>query len=257
MSEILCSCIQCRVTLTSAQLTNHFNSIKCKRKLKLINVPLDLCCSFCGRTALSTNSYQQHIMRCKLNPNAIQLPTAPRRKNPNRVANNQYTKAKALNQPVPQFTEQARAKLSSHMSERNKVYWTAENRAKHSRAMQNAVAARPLSYRGAHTAGKVKRYHIADMVVIGSWEKVFAEYCIEHNIAVTQPVTGFAYTFNNRQHRYFPDFYLPAYDLYVEVKGFETDRDKCKWEQFPHRLLILRESDISEIIKGKTCSHLA
>lgn len=177
MSKVLCSCVQCRAVIAADQLKNHFNSARCRKKY--IIVPPHLQCLFCERTLLSENAYRQHSIRCKLNPNAIQLPTAPRRKNPNRVANNQYTKAKALNQPVPQVSDQTRAKISAHTTQRNKKYWTQENRNKHSRAMQAAVIAAPNSYRGSHTAGRVKRYWVNGMHVIGTWEKLLLNFALD------------------------------------------------------------------------------
>jgi hypothetical protein len=57
---------------------------------------------------------------------------------------------------------------------------------------------------------------------------------------------GFEYEWNGTR-LYFPDFYLPAFDLYVEVKGFETDRDQAKWSAFPHKLGIVRKNEIKQI----------
>ena len=48
-----------------------------------------------------------------------------------------------------------------------------------------------------------------------------------------------------------PVFSLPSSsDPYVEVKGYETDRDKAKWNQFPKKLLIIKKNEINAIRKG-------
>jgi hypothetical protein len=39
-------------------------------------------------------------------------------------------------------------------------------------------------------------------------------------------------------------------DLYIEVKGYETDRDRAKWKYFPKKLRVIRSKDIKEIRKG-------
>jgi len=46
-----------------------------------------------------------------------------------------------------------------------------------------------------------------------------------------------------RKRKYIPDFYLPDYDLYIEVKGYWTDAARYKMksvqERNPVRILIL------------------
>jgi hypothetical protein len=39
-------------------------------------------------------------------------------------------------------------------------------------------------------------------------------------------------------------------DLYVEVKGYETDRDRAKWRDFPKNLRIIKEAEIKQIRQG-------
>ena len=46
---------------------------------------------------------------------------------------------------------------------------------------------------------------------------------------------------------YKPDFYLVDENLYIEVKGYETDLDHDKWSQFPHQLKVLRGKDLLEM----------
>ena len=50
-------------------------------------------------------------------------------------------------------------------------------------------------------------------------------------------------TRGNRKRKYIPDFYLPDYDLYIEVKGYWTDAARHKMKDVqqrnPVRILIL------------------
>ena len=57
---------------------------------------------------------------------------------------------------------------------------------------------------------------------------------------------GFKYEWNGIR-TYFPDFYLPDKNIYVEVKGYKTERDAAKWDQFPEQLLKILKDDIIEI----------
>lgn len=59
--------------------------------------------------------------------------------------------------------------------------------------------------------------------VQGTWEKRFAEYLIKNNIQWERHKV-----FYNKSRTYTPDFYLPEYNLYVEVKGWMRERDKFK-----------------------------
>ena len=47
-------------------------------------------------------------------------------------------------------------------------------------------------------------------------------------------------------HIYFPDFYLPDFDYYIEVKGYQRDRDLYKWKVVD-KLIIIKANEIKEI----------
>lgn len=55
-----------------------------------------------------------------------------------------------------------------------------------------------------------------------------------------------------RLRRYIPDFYLPKYDLYIEVKGYWTDAAKWKMRdicsRYPNKIKMLESlEEISEL----------
>ena len=56
-------------------------------------------------------------------------------------------------------------------------------------------------------------------------------------------------TRGRRKRKYIPDFYLPDYDLYIEVKGYWTDaaRHKMKDVQKRNPVKILIVESLSEI----------
>ena len=57
-------------------------------------------------------------------------------------------------------------------------------------------------------------------------------------------------TRGNRKRKYIPDFYLPDYNLYIEVKGYWTDaaRHKMKDVQERNTVRILILESLSEIM---------
>lgn len=49
-----------------------------------------------------------------------------------------------------------------------------------------------------------------------------------------------------------PEFGLWAQleeDIYIEIKGFETELDRSKWKKFPYKLIILKKKEILSIKK--------
>lgn len=81
----------------------------------------------------------------------------------------------------------------------------------------------------------------------GSWEKKFVEFLNENKINWSRNNTGFRYQFNNDTKTYFPDFYLEDYDVFVEVKGYQTEKDIAKWQNFPKKLLIVKKEELKNL----------
>lgn len=81
----------------------------------------------------------------------------------------------------------------------------------------------------------------------GSWEWKFAEFLDYKNVVWVKNKVGYKYEFCGKIHNYFPDFYLTEFDLFVEIKGYERDRDKAKWSQFPFKLSIIKKNEIHNL----------
>lgn len=67
-----------------------------------------------------------------------------------------------------------------------------------------------------------------------SYEKKFIEYCVQNKIQIESAETKefrVPYDHNGKRHFYYPDFYLPEYDLIVEIKPtmmLTNDVVQCK-----------------------------
>lgn len=123
------------------------------------------------------------------------------------------------------------------------------------KSMQGAVRDSPESYSAENVCGRVKRIKVVDSfgtqtTVHGRWERDVATFFNERAIRWRNDVQGFSYQWKGREHLYFPDFYLPDFDVYVEVKGFERSRDRAKWSSFPKPLILIRKPEIREIRDG-------
>ena len=92
---------------------------------------------------------------------------------------------------------------------------------------QNISEKLSLNNRG----GRSKWYTVGEQRVQGSYEKQFAEALdnqhIEWNkLKVNNKV--FKYYQDGKLRSYAPDFYLPKYDIFVEIKGFWWGNDEYK-----------------------------
>lgn len=79
----------------------------------------------------------------------------------------------------------------------------------------------------------------------GSWELKVAKYFDNIGIEWERNTKRFPYiNLKGKDATYCPDFYLPSKDLYIEVKGYTTDLDKCKWSQFTKKLEVWTKKEL-------------
>lgn len=81
----------------------------------------------------------------------------------------------------------------------------------------------------------------------GVWELELAKYLNSRKENWIKNTKPFPYEFAGKKRKYYPDFYLPSRDVFIEVKGYETAKDLAKWSAFPNKLLICRREDINNL----------
>lgn len=103
--------------------------------------------------------------------------------------------------------------------------------------------------------GKCKWFNVGGQKVQGTWEKNIAEYFTKRNIEwiklkIKKDI--WKYTMNNKIRSYTPDFYLPYFNIYLEIKGYWWGRDKEKMElviqQNPDKKIIIIEKNKYKMI---------
>lgn len=153
---------------------------------------------------------------------------------------------KCNNQKI--WTDELREKARLKAIESNNKYWTKERRQQQSIRMQEIVQKNPASYSKNNVSGRVKMYDTFDFHgatrVKGTWELKVANWLNQNNIKWSNSIEPIKYQFNGITHSYFPDFYLIDFDILIEVKGFETDKDISKWEATNKILHVLKKEDI-------------
>jgi hypothetical protein len=209
-----------------------------------------LTCKFCSKECKNANSLRNHERLCKSNPDrqisTFEIPGFHSKFLSNKKNSNQYIKAKETGVDYIMSDE---TRLKKSIASKSQI-WDDERRNKHSVAMIQAVKNNPDSYTSSNVCGRIKIEDYTGERFHGKWEVIVAKWFDDNDIHWVRRINPFEYYWNNSTHLYFPDFYLPNYDMYVEVKGYEIERDKCKWSAVPN-LIIIKKNEIKLIKENK------
>lgn len=210
-------------------------------------------CEYCGKYCKNLNSKKQHEIRCKLNPNKMdtsyvsnfwkQYNKDLKSGKITKIYTNQYTKAEKLGLDKPKMSEETK-KIISRKSKQ--IKWSEDKKKRHSNTMKNVVRENPDSYSSSNVNGRVKKVNYKGIILDSSWELLVAKFFDENDIIWERPKIGIEYNWENDIHVYYPDFYLPKFDLYIEVKGYKRERDQYKWNSI-NNLLIIGKDEIKLI----------
>ena len=213
---------------------------------------LDMFCQYCNRTAKSIVSNKQHEIRCKENPEGIQI--KPSYGMLGKKGANQFSKARREGREIPIQSAESKAKSLATKTLRGSLTHSKEAKEKISASMKRAVENNPEAYSSSNR-GRTKQIIVDGIKLQGQWEVDFYLWAKEHHLNPQRPTKAFYYEWNGTRS-YHPDFYIESIG-YVEVKGYETDRDRAKWNQFPEELFIVREQAIKNIRNNTfTIDHL-
>ena len=179
-------------------------------------------CQYCSKDYTNKSGYSNHVRRCPNNSNRI----------------------------IETLTSEGREKIRQSTIEQNKKQWSNPVIIeKHKASMRRAVQENPESYTSSNR-GRTKQIIVDGIKFQGQWEVDFYNWAKVHNLNPERPSVAFKYTWNGERW-YHPDFYISSLDLYVEVKGYETERDRAKWNQFTKNLCVIKKKEIKEIRNDK------
>lgn len=106
-------------------------------------------------------------------------------------------------------------------------------------------------------AGRCKKYkHISpiagEVTLDGTWEVYVAKWLDSVGIQWRRNTQRFDYVgLTGEPRTYTPDFYITEFDVFVEVKGYETELDALKWSHFPHVLLVWKKKHLDQLVEGE------
>lgn len=211
-------------------------------------------CKHCGKQILNKGSLTVHeIYYCKSNPekkekasNFIEYNRKLKAGEVKKEFGNQFIKAKLIGTQVF-VSDETKKKISDKAKHQ---VWTDERRNAHSESMRKAVEQNPLSYSVENVCCRVKKTQYNGTWLTGMWEVEVAKFLDQKGIKWTNKIDPIRYVWEERDRNYFPDFYLPDFDLYIEVKGIQVDRDDAKWSVVEN-LMIVKEDGIKAIRSGE------
>ena len=92
---------------------------------------------------------------------------------------------------------------------------------------------------------------IAGIVLVdGTWELAVAKWLDSKGYAWRRNTTRFPYiNLKGTLSHYTPDFFVEELGGYLEIKGYETELDRCKWAQFSEPLTVWKKKEL-EFIGG-------
>lgn len=107
--------------------------------------------------------------------------------------------------------------------------------------------------------GRSKWYDIAGQKVQGTWERDIALKFEELGLTWIKLKTNkdvLEYIMDGKMRSYTPDFYLPKYDIFLEIKGYWWGRDKEKmdiiFKTYPNKkIVIIEKEQYKKILEGE------
>ena len=143
---------------------------------------------------------------------------------------NQYTIAKELGLPKPEFSKETREKLSKLAIEKNKTMWTPVRRAEQSRKRKKFLKEHPEMHPSVLCANnKVNMSYpeqIFELILTRNGYEENKDYTKQHNIET-----------------YYVDFYFPKLDLGVEIDG-EHWHDRSDPKEIKREEIIKEHIDL-------------
>ena len=199
---------------------------------------------------MNPNSLRNHERLCKENPDRQIIKSNfieynRKMKELGLPGNNQYIRAKKEGRKIT-VSDDVRKKLSDSGKGRK---LSKDQKSKISDSMKRVVREKPESYSASNVNGRVKKVLYKGVLMDSKWELEFAEWCDKESISWEKNTLGFEYEWNGNRI-YYPDFYLKDLKRFVEVKGYERERDLIKWKSIPD-LIIIKIEEIKKIREGK------
>lgn len=191
-----------------------------------------LICQYCSKECKSLNSHVNHERTCP--------------KNSARVYKNGMTGKTAWNKGLTKETSSSVLQYSEKIKGKQFGFTKGSKHTKETKEKISEIMSEKMQNR--YTASK--RHHYKGYLLESSWELELAIDLDENNINWIRPGPLIYYDENNQKRRYYPDFYLVDYDVYLDPKNDyvrEKDKKKIQWviDQNNVKIVLLNKNQLS------------
>jgi hypothetical protein len=198
-------------------------------------------CSFCQKSFKNGYASRSHERFCQLNPNRVESPFKGLKNKPS------WNSGKTVATDI-------RVKCKQETKEKLKIACNGLCKTEEAEKIRVEKIREKIKKRYADgwesTAGRCKKIDyespIAGKIKLdGSWELKVAKHLDNLGLTWERNKKRFDYVrMDGKNCTYQPDFYVHEWHSYLEVKGYETELDRCKWSQFKEPLIIWRKKEI-------------
>ena len=92
-------------------------------------------------------------------------------------------------------------------------------------------------------SGKSKCGYYKGIYCGSTYELAFLVYCLDNNIKIERNLDYFIYEYENKKHKYYPDFKING-KYYIEIKGIHTEIVDVKLKCVKAQIKILFKKDL-------------
>lgn len=194
-------------------------------------------CKFCGKECKSKKSLAQHELRCKNNPD---------RKDYIKEGFNSVG-SKTWNKGLTKETDERMKLIVEKYVKNEKLGLHKSHTHPHTDETKKHLSIVMTEYNHSNNRRNShgKHGYFDGIYFMSTWELAFYIFSKSHGHNIIRCSERFRYELNGKYHYYTPDFIED--DTFIEVKGWETDLDKIKYEVVDN-LKVIYYNDIKPMI---------
>lgn len=221
---------------------------KCDGKVKLPFIKRDNC-KFCGVSFMKMNSSERanHSRWCinnplrkhyqKINAKSLDLARKSGKINYQRIS-----------KKISDHHKNGTYDLAKERQKKN-PYWLGRHHSKKSKELIREAALKSNHRRLVKSTREYKKLDGTIVKLDSSWEEMLAKRLDELNIEWHRPKFLIWEDNKNIKHHYFPDFYLPKYNLYLDPKNpqaakVQSEKIKVLRNSYSNLIFLFNEKDI-------------
>lgn len=228
-----CSCVACKTTIATRALQNHYQSKSCLTGGK--HPKKSDFCKFCHKdlTSLPSRKRSSHVRWCRENPNFARLVQDSVRR---------LTSPKARELAIEKIKQHHKNGTYAFQPAKSLATKKLNNTLRHSPDAIENIRKAALASRHVRVCSKSHTFidkQGRSFTFDSSWEDALATRLDELDVIWDRPGPIEWVDYSGRTRHYFPDFYLPDFDLYLDPKNAWVEQKSQEKLQIVSKLISL------------------